>query len=408
MKNRTLIISILGVLAVSSVSLAQDEAVPEQELQEPVLRQSDSPALPQPEPSSEGLTAQAPPQAPRSRRRNVEPVRPKSPSRSPIVLSAPTPPTMTAIPAPSSEMVTEVITLMYFQAEELERLITDIFSINSNKVHSDPRFNRIIIQATKEQMNDIKDLIAELDVPDYNASTLEDLQNLVYRIYMFEIASVDEDMKPFSMILQVPPEASTMQLLDASSPNQLQISGFCLSDERDRDGKAEILIQGKAASREGIKHIVFDVIPESRIKELKWDDAETFTNEIRTAQFWQLPEQLQKHIKKLLGDDIRTVGYWFGNSLVPGEVQAPIGPWTLNLQFDTESDRMLELGIEVELPREIHNFETRLGRQQNDEILSNTIRAKIGKPIIIGYNRESYGTRKMGAMVILPEADIVQ
>jgi hypothetical protein len=102
------------------------------------------------------------------------------------------------------------------------------------------------------------------------------------------------------------------------------------------------------------------------------------------------------------------VGYWFGNSLVPGEVQAPIGPWTLNLQFDTESDRMLELGIEVELPREIHNFETRLGRQQNDEILSNTIRAKIGKPIIIGYNRESYGTRKMGAMVILPEADIVQ
>ncbi len=29
------------------------------------------------------------------------------------------------------------------------------------------------------------------------------------------------------------------------------------------------------------------------------------------------------------------------------------------------------------------------------------IRAKIGKPIIIGYNRESYGTRKMGAMVIV-------
>ncbi|MBL7186156.1 MAG: hypothetical protein ISS70_07500 [Phycisphaerae bacterium] len=40
--------------------------------------------------------------------------------------------------------------------------------------------------------------------------------------------------------------------------------------------------------------------------------------------------------------------------------------------------------------------------------MSNTIRAKIGKPIIIGYNRESYGTRKMGAMVIVPEADPVQ
>ena len=40
--------------------------------------------------------------------------------------------------------------------------------------------------------------------------------------------------------------------------------------------------------------------------------------------------------------------------------------------------------------------------------MSNMIRAKIGQPIIIGYNRESYGTRKIGAMVIVPEADPFQ
>jgi len=374
MKLRTLIVVILGVLIVSSISLAQDTAVPELELQEPAFSQSNSLELPQPEPSSEGLTAQAPPQTPRSRRRNVEPVRP-------------TPPSMTATPASSSEMVTEVITLGYFPAEELERLIIDIFSIRSQKVHSDPHFNRLIIQATNEQMNDIKDLIGELDVPDSEASTPQNSQNLVYRVYMFEIASRDEGMKPFSMILQAPPE---------------------VSNERDRDGKAEILIQGKATSHHSLKQIVYNEIPESRIKELRWDDAEKFTNEIAVAKYTQLSERMQKHIAKLLGDDIRTVGYWFGNSSIPGEVQAPIGPWTLKLQFNTESDHMLELGIEVELPREIHNFDTRLGRQQNDEILSNTIRAKIGKPIIIGYNRESYGTRKMGAMVILPETDTFQ
>jgi len=395
MKLRTLIVVILGVLIVSSISLAQDTAVPELELQEPAFSQSNSLELPQPEPSSEGLTAQAPPQTPRSRRRNVEPVRP-------------TPPSMTATPASSSEMVTEVITLGYFPAEELERLIIDIFSIRSQKVHSDPHFNRLIIQATNEQMNDIKDLIGELDVPDSEASTPQNSQNLVYRVYMFEIASRDEGMKPFSMILQAPPEVSTMQLLDAARANELQISGFCLSNERDRDGKAEILIQGKATSHHSLKQIVYNEIPESRIKELRWDDAEKFTNEIAVAKYTQLSERMQKHIAKLLGDDIRTVGYWFGNSSIPGEVQAPIGPWTLKLQFNTESDHMLELGIEVELPREIHNFDTRLGRQQNDEILSNTIRAKIGKPIIIGYNRESYGTRKMGAMVILPETDTFQ
>jgi hypothetical protein len=53
-------------------------------------------------------------------------------------------------------------------------------------------------------------------------------------------------------------------------------------------------------------------------------------------------------------------------------------------------------------------FDRRLGSERANEILSNTIRAKVGKPIIIGYNRESYGTRKMGAMVIVPEADIIQ
>jgi len=35
------------------------------------------------------------------------------------------------------------------------------------------------------------------------------------------------------------------------------------------------------------------------------------------------------------------------------------------------------------------------------------VQAKIGKPIIIGYNRDVCGTRTMGAMVILLEADTV-
>jgi hypothetical protein len=69
---------------------------------------------------------------------------------------------------------------------------------------------------------------------------------------------------------------------------------------------------------------------------------------------------------------------------------------------------MLELNVEVEMPSEMHRFDRRLGYQRNNEILTNTIRTKIGKPIIIGYNRESYGTRKMGAMVILPEEDTAQ
>ena len=38
-------------------------------------------------------------------------------------------------------------------------------------------------------------------------------------------------------------------------------------------------------------------------------------------------------------------------------------------------------------------------------ILSNSIQGKVGKPIIIGYNREVSKVRTMGAMIILLEPD---
>ena len=36
-------------------------------------------------------------------------------------------------------------------------------------------------------------------------------------------------------------------------------------------------------------------------------------------------------------------------------------------------------------------------------ILSNALQGRIGKPIVIGYNRQAYGARKMGVVVIIPE-----
>jgi len=347
MKMRTLFAVILGVLLVSSLSLSQETP-----LQEPSAKET-----PTPRSSSE------------------------------------------------SELVTEIVTAEHFPVEELRTLILSIFRIRN--VYSDRRSNRLIIQTTKEQMNDVLALIEKLDVADSDSARTQAIQNVVHRIYMLEIPSKDKDMKPFSMILQTSPQFSSAELLNAAKDKNLRISGFHLSDERHREQQNDILIQGKAASNESIKQMV-DSIPESRIKELKWDDYETFTNDIAAAQYTQLPEQIQKHIRKFLGEDIQTVGYWFGSSSVPGQIEAPIGPWTLNLSLDVESERTLELRIEVEVPREMSRFDRQLGRDRDDEILSNTMKAKIGKPIIVGYNRESYGTRKMGAMVILLEADTVQ
>jgi hypothetical protein len=376
MKVRTLLATILVLLLISGLSLSQESMSPEPNLEEPLLVEA-SPEPVQPEPRLQGSYAMETSDRPRSSRARSS----------------------------NNEMVMKIFELKYFPVEDLEHLIENIFSIDGNKIHAERSSNRLILQATADQMTDIEALIKELDVSDSKLESSRALENLVYRVYMFEIPSGDQNLKPFSIILQTPTQVSSTLLLDVASKNKILVGDFLVGDER--DSESYILIQGKAPSNESIIEMV-KLIPDSQIKELKWDDDETFTSSIAAAHYSRLPAQIQKHIQKFLGEEIATIGYWFGSSSVPGEIEAPIGPWMLRLELETESDRELELRVEVEEPERNHDFERRLGRERSDEILSNTIRAKIGKPVIIGYNRQSYGTRKMGAMVILPEADMIQ
>ncbi|MFC1633415.1 hypothetical protein ACFL5Z_01125 [Planctomycetota bacterium] len=298
-----------------------------------------------------------------------------------------------------------IFELRHCDAVPLEDLIKGIFSIEDEKIHADPISNRLIIQAMKGQMDDIMALIDQLDVETAESEASQTVENLIYRVYMFEVASGDQNLKPFSMIFQMTSLFPSTELLNMAIGQEIQVSDFLIIDER--DDEIDVLIQGKAPSNESIQKMAKSITP-SQIKELKWDDGETFTSSIGAAHYSQLPAQILKHIQKFLGKDIVTVGYWFGSSSVPGEVEAPIGPWRLHLELNPESNRTFEFRVEVQVPEEISHFDRQLGRDKSDVILSNTLLARVGKPIIVGYNRQSYGTRKMGAMVIIPEVDAVQ
>ena len=295
MKIRTLIVTILGILVVSSVSIAQDAGAPQQEPQEPAFQQSDSPTPAQPEPS---FVTQAPSPSPSTPR--PEAPRPRLWRGQPMA----TPPGVRSTPASESPKELRIFELKYAIADNLANLIGNLFRI---QVQTDYRLNRLIVNATQDQMEGVENLIQAMDVADSQASAPRDIQNLIYRIYMFEIPSVDQGMKPFSIILKTTANLSSSELLDAVMYNDLHISEVLQSSDED-ERETEFLIQGRAASDNSIKNMVGS-IPNSRIKQFIWDDAETFSNKIEAAQYTQLPEQMQKHIGTFLGDEIRTVGY---------------------------------------------------------------------------------------------------
>jgi RNA polymerase sigma factor (sigma-70 family) len=261
------------------------------------------------------------------------------------------------------------------------------------RVLVDENASQLIVQARPQHMSEMVALIQQLDVANVSQPAA---QYLACRVFMLEIPSKDQSGKPFAVVLQADPPVSSQDMLEAIKGEDLQIAQLLQGTQWTSDGTPRILIKGLAASNEAVRRMI-QKTPNSTISELKWGD-ETFAAVVPVAQLSQLPEQLQQHLRKFLGQDIQTVGYWFGNLSFPGEVIAPVGPWVLQLKARTAQAADIHVEIEVTQPPQ-------LGVDSPTSILSNSLEGRIGKPIIIGYNRDSYGTRIMGALVIIPEAD---
>ncbi len=291
----------------------------------------------------------------------------------------------------ASMVVTRILKLQYYPANELAGLIQNLSQGEPTvNVLADQRSNTIILTASERRMQEIIKVIAALDVP--NEETQQS-QYLACRVYMLELPAKDQNLKPFSLLLERPSELPAEQLLDAAKDANVQISTLL---QRTEDDKWELVIEGRAASSDALKQVLAKRT-DNHIKQLKWDD-ESFTATIPVAQVSQLPSQLREHLRKFLGDQVQTVGYWFGTLSMPGDLNAPIGPWQLDMKARSGpgTDLILEVRVSRESPISFVN---------EKQLLSNTVQGKVGRPIIIGYNRESYGTRVMGAMVILLEPD---
>jgi len=209
---------------------------------------------------------------------------------------------------------------------------------------------------------------------------------------MVELPSKQSDLDSFSIVLAAPLEADLWSLFKAGEGQEFQIDGFS-SHAVPSEASQKVEIQGRAASNEIVRQMIAR-FPNAQIMDMKWAGG-TSSETTPAAQISQLPEQLRQHIQKLLGADVQTVGYWFGGMSSPGEIRAPIGPWSIALKVKPTQTAALAIEVGV----------TEWRNDSNWSILENSIQGKAGKPILIGYNRELNGSRTMGAMVILLEPE---
>jgi hypothetical protein len=277
--------------------------------------------------------------------------------------------------------------LEYYPAEELAEVLDDAMGEYLVFIAVAERSNALVVTAPPEYMPEIESAIRAMDVAPKETKTPQ----MLYRIYMLE-PPIEQDMQAFSLTVASSELVSATDARLMAKERGLQIGSIRQSGPENETWENHI--QGRAPSKEAIWEFV-DYFREAQVRELIWED-EGFMTGVPAAQVTALPARLQTSIRSLLGEKIQTVGYWFGSLSLPGEARAPIGLWSLDLNIETTGTDELKCDIEVHQERPDGQFMV---------IIGNHIRAKVGKPIIIGYNRDRCGVRTMGALVIVPEED---
>ena len=292
-------------------------------------------------------------------------------------------------PAASTEEPVEmqIYSLRHYPAGELAEILEDTMGRYGVSIAVAERTNAIVVTAPPKRLPEIENALRLMDVAPDKAKTPQ----MLYRVYMVE-PPIDQDTKGFSLTVAGSELFSATEARMMAKECGLQVGSIRQSIPR--NGMWEDQIQGRAPSKEAVWEYV-SYYPEAQVRELVWED-EIFMGGVPAVQVAALPERLQTNLRSLLGENIQTVGYWFGSLSLPGEVRAPIGLWSFELHIETTGTDELECVIEVNQERPDGDF---------TEILANHIRAKAGRPIIIGYNRDRCGARTMGALVIVAEED---
>jgi type II/III secretion system protein len=308
------------------------------------------------------------------------------------------------------EPIIRVYELQYVNAQKLSEILSQIHpehlgsiaKVSRVKIICNHEANQLIISAPKHIMEgSITKLIEQLDVPQHQQSSGGHIQNLMYRIYMVELTPQKEMGISFNLSFRSPRKLD-VKLFEIAEEFDVQLEKVVQNDSiplNQQPVTFEVCIEGYVNTRKQLNSYIHQVgkisgqitiTPEIYLV----SDSDSKQDYLESIE---LPKGVEAALRKLMNGDMHVAGYWFGNSSLPGQTIAPLGPWQLSLDSEPNSENGFRIGIEVK--------EKSLKDREKGIILSNTIQGRIGKPIIVGYSRESKGNIRQGALVIVPEGD---
>ncbi len=287
---------------------------------------------------------------------------------------------------------TKIFFLECTQADDMQAIVSTISQ--KARIAVAESSNALLITAPPDELETIRAAICALDAPEI--SKVKKSQPIMCRVYMIERLSTNQSWQSFSISLAVDDYASFNQIINNINTSRLYIKDFSQNNFLSGDKPyCSITIHGQALSSADVDQLT-QMIPNSRIDKINWKDN---SNPTSMAQVAPLPDSLQKHIERFLGKDTEIAAYWFGNLSIPGEVQAPIGPWGLELTMENlGAEGLIELNLGVTEVRVTDRGENIIW-----SVIHNSMQTKIGHPVIIGYTRDKDESPTTGALVVIPE-----
>ncbi|MEW6235094.1 MAG: secretin N-terminal domain-containing protein [Candidatus Omnitrophota bacterium] len=315
-----------------------------------------------------------------------------------------------------SDIITKVYKLTYAKAAEIQQLYERIFPECQAVV--DVRTNSIVFSGPASEAKKLDAILAQLDTAPagryanstrfLNADFGQGLSDIAFRVIAVEACLITADKKEFSLELRFPgwKELNMDEILPESvTANNIRCDRIM---KKSTDGKEYetmmMQIQGESQGGDFLNEIVktlkekteTDVLIESvNVTHKDSSQLPPLTLNLDIAN--QIPNNVRSVVGEFLGSSFQPVGCWIGQAACPGLCRTTLGPWQLEMDIKAGNEGYdVLLSLILRYPN------------NDDLLLDNTINIKIGRPIVVGYTRESDETFIPGALIVIPSNDLFE